>query len=500
MAEKKVTADNLLNEVINSDHAAMQEMLDLQCPINVVGTCGEAPLHIAIYKRDERMLHILMEAGADLMYRNQNGDTALHVAARMGLAHFTELLYSTATELNKKRLFLQAKNKEGQTALDIALERVRVTELDLTRLYCSWDSESGTTLDEEAGPLQVGRDKCARFLQEKIDVDIRSKQIGSVQEMVSQNNDFQKTAGVLRGNHFASSSSRVFYSELDYPARLDKNAWVDSDRQFFLEYLPGVRQVITKLHAADFVTKTMRSGLNNAQLIIRKNEISAYMQEQARLREESEAPPEAERVPTDSVETLRRRAKGRKDFSLAEQSAEFKSYYINTSSYGSEDVEEKESRQEQPSKVPKTVEQLRSDVAAEEERTLEAKRQIDEYHRPPMRAIFASALQAESGGVGRMEEGLFQVKPNNTHGQPAHTFEVLPPIDPRFQMPRDVPTDDRVAAQTNVLLTIDKLALGKMQAARKKSEQEFSERKEQLDADTDAYNNHMRIKGAMYKL
>ena len=105
-------ADNLLNEVINSDHAALQEMIDLKCPINVLGTCGEAPLHISIYKRDPEMVEMLMKAGADIMFENSNGDSALHVSARMGLYKVLEMLYHTASELNKKRLFLQAKNKE----------------------------------------------------------------------------------------------------------------------------------------------------------------------------------------------------------------------------------------------------------------------------------------------------------------------------------------------------------------------------------------------------
>ena len=321
-------------------------------------------------------------------------------------------------------------------------------------------------------------------------MDITSKQIGSVQEMVAQNNDFQKAAGVLRGNHYASSSSRIFYSELDYPARLDTNAWIETDKQFFLEYLPGVRQVITKLHAADFVAKTLRSGFNNAQLVVRKGEINAYIAAQAALRSGTDTPLESERTPTDAsaVESLRRRAKGRKDFSVPEESDEFKSYY---SLVGDADAQVQ---------VPKTVEQLRSDLALEELNALEAARAIQGHHRPPMRPIFTSSLQAEGRGVGKIEEGLFQVHPNHTHGQPPHTYDVLPSIDPRFAQPRHVSADDRPSAQTNVLLAIDRHALEKMREAEEEAERGFVERKKELDSDTHAYNDHMRIRGAMYTL
>ena len=96
--------------------------------------------------------------------------------------------------------------------------------------------------------LQAGRERCKHFLAEKIQFDIQEKQKGSVREMVAQNFNFQQTAGVLRGSAASSDKNRIYYSELDYPARLDANAWIESDRDFFLNYLPGVRQVMTKLH------------------------------------------------------------------------------------------------------------------------------------------------------------------------------------------------------------------------------------------------------------
>lgn len=271
--ELKLKAAALFNEVINSDLAALAERIDAGAPINFVGTCGEAPLHIAIYKRDDTMIQMLLDAGADIMFQNSNLDTALHVAARMGLPRVVEHLYNGASTLNKKRLFLQSRNRDGFMAFHIACMPVRHWELDLTRLYRSWDHKKDPSLDDEEYPLQHGRLACRNFLKEKMDLDIRNKERGSVKEMVDQNYDFARTAGMLRGRDTSNFSSRIFYSTLDYPAKLDENAWDENDKQFFLAFAPGVRQVMTKLHTADFVGKTAKSGFENASLIQQQHEI-----------------------------------------------------------------------------------------------------------------------------------------------------------------------------------------------------------------------------------
>jgi hypothetical protein len=239
-------ATALFNEVINSDITALAERIDLGAPINFLGTCGEAPLHIAIYKRDDNMIRMLIDAGADIMFGNSNFDTALHIAARMGLPRVVEYLYEGASALNKKRLFLEAKNQDALTALQIACMPVRPWELDLTRLYRSWDHKRDPSLNDELFPLQHGRLECRAFLKEKMELDVRNKEKGSVADMVDQNYDFAKAAGILRGRDTSNFSARIFYSALDYPAKLDANVWNEDDKQFFLDYLPGVREVMTR--------------------------------------------------------------------------------------------------------------------------------------------------------------------------------------------------------------------------------------------------------------
>ena len=266
-------ATALFNEVINSDLASLAERIAAGAPINFLGTCGEAPLHIAIYKRDDAMIHMLLDAGANIMFRNTNLDTALHVAARMGLSRVIQILYDGASALNKKRLFLDAKNRDGLTAFHIACMPVMHWELDLTRLYRSWDRKKDPSLDNEELPLRHGRIECREFLKDRMQEDVRNKEVGSVNEMVAQNLDFSRTAGILRGSSSSTAGARIYYSTLDYPAKLDANAWIDSDKKFFLEYLPGVREVMTKLHSADLVGKAGGSARANATLLQRHHEI-----------------------------------------------------------------------------------------------------------------------------------------------------------------------------------------------------------------------------------
>lgn len=52
--------------------------------MNVIGYCGESPGHIAIYKNDEKMLEVIIAAGADPSFKNSQGETLLHIATKLG--------------------------------------------------------------------------------------------------------------------------------------------------------------------------------------------------------------------------------------------------------------------------------------------------------------------------------------------------------------------------------------------------------------------------------
>ena len=63
----------LIKEVLNADLDALSEIIDANPNrVNFVSQCGESPLGIAIYKRDKRMVELLLTAGADTNHTNSN--------------------------------------------------------------------------------------------------------------------------------------------------------------------------------------------------------------------------------------------------------------------------------------------------------------------------------------------------------------------------------------------------------------------------------------------
>ena len=86
-----------MNEILNShydelDHLMSEENLE---SLNTIGTCGETPAHISIYKSDVNMLKMVLAAGYDVNLKNTNGDTIFHVAAKLGDLKSLELIYAT---------------------------------------------------------------------------------------------------------------------------------------------------------------------------------------------------------------------------------------------------------------------------------------------------------------------------------------------------------------------------------------------------------------------
>ncbi|MHC9538070.1 MAG: ankyrin repeat domain-containing protein [Vulcanimicrobiota bacterium] len=68
---------------------------------------GNTLLHVAVKKRDDDMIRLLIRKGADVNAKNMNGNTALHYAADTG----------TAMILIKSGAHIDAKNKRGDTLL-----------------------------------------------------------------------------------------------------------------------------------------------------------------------------------------------------------------------------------------------------------------------------------------------------------------------------------------------------------------------------------------------
>lgn len=283
--------DHLLNEVLNGDCGNLAQLLENKAAaINILGCRGDGPIHIAVYRRDARMLQMLLDAKADVRFCNAAGNTAMHVAAFLGLEDMVILLYSMSTAEERFQLWLEMRNNEGETALDLCSRPVEDWDLDSYRLYAVADV-AVSTLDSFREPMERGRRECAAFLRRQVDQDRDNKAQGSIRLLVDCNMARARTNYILRGGTAGTDAERVYSAALDYPKALDDVAWRRSDIDFFLGYETSVREVVLGTHSQDLVQRTIATALGGASLEARLE----HLHEQGKDLEEDRwrAPPES---------------------------------------------------------------------------------------------------------------------------------------------------------------------------------------------------------------
>lgn len=245
----------ILNEILNSDYRDLSERIDKHPDaVNTIGVCGESPAHIAIYKRDVKMLKMLLDAGTSPNIVNQAGDSLVHVTARLGFFECLQLLYET------KRCELILKNKLNQTALDIAQSDVQKHSLHVLKLFAEYHYDEPS----EAAQLEAainGRRQCAAYLAEKMVLDREEKVRNMVQGTLDATNERRNKARILRGMGGAKFTS--FYSDLTYHTNINEAPWEDVDMQFFTGYTEGLDTVVRTVFASDYAEKSVRVGMNN---------------------------------------------------------------------------------------------------------------------------------------------------------------------------------------------------------------------------------------------
>lgn len=268
----------ILNEVLNSDHLLLRQRLDEQkiredeleennkfYKINAViakgvdkiGVLGRNALHIAAYKRDSRMCQLLLEYNADPNIKDDvNGDTAMHIAARLGAIDVAETLYKTG------KCHLDLRNIDGQMAYDVAMELVQDHELDLTRLFQEW--EGTVTLDDERVYISEGRQKCAKYLSDKLNEDVDSGQQKALDTMVLSNHNRRLMSSMITGKGY--SNERIYAPGSIYPSGYDPDPWSEKDIAFFHSHDNCVADVTRGIYTHDVVSRGIRTGMKVANM------------------------------------------------------------------------------------------------------------------------------------------------------------------------------------------------------------------------------------------
>lgn len=99
-------------------------LLDHNADVNIRDSQKMTPLHYAAARKDDSILELLLQSKASTIFKDVDGETVLHVAAKYGnLDAVKDLIKSNAG------LVLETDN-EGRTALDLAKKTKRKEVVD----------------------------------------------------------------------------------------------------------------------------------------------------------------------------------------------------------------------------------------------------------------------------------------------------------------------------------------------------------------------------------
>lgn len=243
----------ILNEILNSDFRDLSESLEKHPEaVNILGDSGESPAHIAIYKNDMRMLQMLLDAGAEPNFCNQNNDTLVHVAARLGSLEIIKLLYETG------KCNLELRNNDNLNALQIANGKLNDRDFFVTKLFRHYDASVPVETDD-IHTMKARRRECSIYLSSKMAFD----GIGHVERVldntVEYNTSRHKARSIIRGT---CNNHTDFISQIAYPT--DEKLVSAEDRQFIENYSVGMEYITQKVFTSDFVEKSVKVGFNNA--------------------------------------------------------------------------------------------------------------------------------------------------------------------------------------------------------------------------------------------
>lgn len=246
----------ILNEVLNSDYKDLAERLEdtLDGSINLLGTCGESPAHIAIYKNDKRMLKMLLDAGSEPNFMNLHGDTLMHVAALLGSIEFVTLLYETG------KCDLNIRNKDNLTALDIANKKISLADFYVTKLFSTYRSDVPLETDD-IEVVKRKRKECSIYLSKMMAFDGIAKVESVLKHTLDNNINRNRARTIMRGQSSTNQNHTQFTARMVYPA--DRKIFSKDDESFVDNYFVGLDYIVRTVFVCSFVNRSMTIGLNN---------------------------------------------------------------------------------------------------------------------------------------------------------------------------------------------------------------------------------------------
>ena len=120
--------DTLLHNAIIGEQISMVfALIELYHEFNLLNLQNElfqTPLHLAVLTCLSGVVDKLVQCGADVFMRDQQGNTALHIACRLGNKDIVEsIVESVKTNKTKLHKLFTVRNSEGLTCLHIAADK-----------------------------------------------------------------------------------------------------------------------------------------------------------------------------------------------------------------------------------------------------------------------------------------------------------------------------------------------------------------------------------------
>ena len=128
LAETDEDGDTLIHTaVVSREEPVATALIDLvQCHskcLDIGNKLFQTPLHLAVLTRQRKIVQTLVSKGCDLMMRDQQGNTALHIACRDGSEKLVkDIVGSLSDSVDKRKELFNIRNCEGLTCLHLAAQ------------------------------------------------------------------------------------------------------------------------------------------------------------------------------------------------------------------------------------------------------------------------------------------------------------------------------------------------------------------------------------------
>lgn len=230
--------------------------------LNSFAQCGETPGHIVIYKNSPLLLSILLSFGLHPHAKNRQGDSLLHLAMRIGSLEILSLLYETG-ECN-----LSLYNEEKKTPLDIFLEPITEEFYYSYHQFKEWN-ELNIKKEDFYKNILVNRQKCLKFLTEKLKIDEIKMNNEIFSTIISYNREKNKITSILQGtsttstSDFSSNSSflTTFIPSIYFESSIGNELYTDSAKELFLRNIEAVEKVSRLIFADEYVNNILSCSL-----------------------------------------------------------------------------------------------------------------------------------------------------------------------------------------------------------------------------------------------